>query len=880
MNGFILIFYSYALFIISSQISGLGTEEAELFYVTASKSLNEYLDHEVNPCDNFYKFSCGKWIKTQQNIYGSREGIIVDNSLINFNKFIDEFREGKLNDQSKAINNIYNLRRRCNELPEAEIAKCRTRITRNIRTRSMESGAFKKSEDMAARIKEEFKLLIDEKKDIFDEETRNNFLFKLDKMKFKMESPYHNPSYLRFMESCYENVTREFDSKPIHYVLDYSRNLEKNLLKNADITPFCRKQLLRTDEFINYYVYANAQYNMIKNSFSINLDCLNEPSFSVYYPMSLNYGYLGFTIGHEITHAFDNERYNLTINSDNKNKFNVTQMSVKNLEEKVKCFVEQYGMQKESVTNININGILTLNENIADNGGLKLTHRAYMKWLQSNGGKDLRVPGFEKFTNEQLFFISYGRTFCEYKSENMLENQIKTGKHTPAEIRTNVALSNYKPFSDAFNCPVYSKMNPKDAHNFRKDNLWVLEKINLEKLYKETASRSLSEYLNFSVNPCNNFYKFSCGKWIKTQQRIYRSGSDTIFSIHKINFYKLVDGNIFVVLLHLLSEFKKRKLNGESKVVNTIYNLQKECEKLSESRIVDCQLEILNYGKYALSSIHIKRSKLKSEKNGDYDIIEDMIVRIKEEFRLLIDEKKDIFDEETRNYFKFKLNKIKFKRMFGKPNFFNITSMENCYENIRINYNDHIANFLRNIKYYKALSVKDGDDFKSCRGKIFQPDMLMYCSDALNEPSFSLYYPMSLNYGHLGFTIAHEMTHAFDSGNYNRTLKDNNKNKLNITQMSIKNFEKKIDCFVKQYGMQKESITNKNVNGFNTLAENIADNGGVKLAHRAYMKWLQSNGGKDIRVPGFEKFTKEQLFFISSGRSYCEFRSKQIWKKK
>uniref|UniRef100_A0A0N5BTY3 Peptidase_M13 domain-containing protein n=1 Tax=Strongyloides papillosus TaxID=174720 RepID=A0A0N5BTY3_STREA len=135
-------------------------------------------------------------------------------------------------------------------------------------------------------------------------------------------------------------------------------------------------------------------------------------------------------------------------------------MSIKNFEEKSNYFVKQYGMQKDSITNKN--GSLTLSEHIPDNGGLKIAHRAYMKYLQSNDGKDLVVPGFEDITNEQLFFISFGRIFCEHITKEKLEELIKTDEHALGETRTKVALSNYKPFSDAFKCKLNSKMNPEN----------------------------------------------------------------------------------------------------------------------------------------------------------------------------------------------------------------------------------------------------------------------------------------------------------------------------------------------------------------------------------------------------------------------------------
>uniref|UniRef100_A0A0N5B502 Peptidase_M13 domain-containing protein n=1 Tax=Strongyloides papillosus TaxID=174720 RepID=A0A0N5B502_STREA len=496
MNAFILVLYTYVLFVVSRGDSnnliihtyGIGKQiiSEKLYSETASSSLHEYVDHDVNPCDNFYKFACGKWIRTQEKKYEYHTNFSIRDGNVNFDKVVLEFQQGKYKNESKIFNNLYNLHRKCNHLPSAEIFECRTEILnfgayalssifiRKNKIKSEENGDYIYVEDMIKRIKKEFRLLIDEKKHIFDEETRNNFLYKLDKMKFKRNFDEYDLSNTKEMEYCYKKFKMFFeDDFSIKLVLKNIRSIKGSLDRKNDTLDSCFGKIFNPLLLLGKYVYANAWYRKTKNFFTFNSDVLNEPSFSAYYPMSLNYGYFGATISHEITHAFDNGNYNRTLEGDNRNNFNVTQMSVKNFEEKIKCFIEQYGMQKDSITNININGLQTLPENIADNGGLKLAHRAYMKWLQSNGGKDIEVPGFEKFTKEQLFFISYGRKKCEYTSKDMLEKKIKTTRYPPPEIRTNVALSNYKPFSDAFNCPVNSKMNPED-----KCELWKIQNQN------------------------------------------------------------------------------------------------------------------------------------------------------------------------------------------------------------------------------------------------------------------------------------------------------------------------------------------------------------------------------------------------------------------
>uniref|UniRef100_A0A0N5BPY5 Peptidase_M13 domain-containing protein n=1 Tax=Strongyloides papillosus TaxID=174720 RepID=A0A0N5BPY5_STREA len=169
------------------------------------------------------------------------------------------------------------------------------------------------------------------------------------------------------------------------------------------------------------YVYSDSWYDPYENYFSVNSNYLSEPSYSKNFPLSLNYGYLGSTISHEILYAFDSKNFKLILEADNKNYFNVTQVSIEKYKEKSNCFVNQYDMQKESITNRNINGSLTLNENIADNGGHKLVHTANMKYLNTTHDKYEGISIFEKFTEEQLFFISVGRSFYEYTSKDNLE---------------------------------------------------------------------------------------------------------------------------------------------------------------------------------------------------------------------------------------------------------------------------------------------------------------------------------------------------------------------------------------------------------------------------------------------------------------------------
>uniref|UniRef100_A0A0N5B503 Peptidase_M13 domain-containing protein n=1 Tax=Strongyloides papillosus TaxID=174720 RepID=A0A0N5B503_STREA len=487
MNVFILILYTYGLFSAShgsividlDKDSPSGKKVVELEPLNTrleAQNLYEYLDPSVDPCDNFYLFSCGKWIRTQKKIYGDNDNSSIRDQHTNFNKF----RDGKYDKISEVARVLQKRRKECLKTIELDKNEClqviddfatyaiSTLFVTQNRKKSEKRYDFVFIEDMIKRIREEFRLLIDEKKHIFDEETRNNFLFKLGRIEYKKDFGESDIFNIEIMNDCYAK-------KGIHYFFPLSDLVneikhDKSLSdKNKDDLKSCRGKIFQVNSVMSEYVYRNAWYNIYDNYFSINSDAFNKPSFSIRFPNSLNYGFLGFKIAHEIMHAFDSNNYNRTLEGNNKNKFNVTQKSVKHFEEKSKCFIEQYGMQIESITDKYINGSLVLNESIADNGGLKLAYKAYMKWLQSNGGKDIEVPGFEKFTNEQLFFIGAGRSNCQHTGRYTTENQINSDTHPPGEIRTNVALSNYKPFSAAFNCPINSNMNPED-----KCELWKI----------------------------------------------------------------------------------------------------------------------------------------------------------------------------------------------------------------------------------------------------------------------------------------------------------------------------------------------------------------------------------------------------------------------
>uniref|UniRef100_A0A8D1PJ60 Membrane metalloendopeptidase like 1 n=1 Tax=Sus scrofa TaxID=9823 RepID=A0A8D1PJ60_PIG len=145
-------------------------------------------------------------------------------------------------------------------------------------------------------------------------------------------------------------------------------------------------------------------------------------------------------------------------------------------------------------------------------------------------------------------------------------------------------------------------------------------------------------------------------------------------------------------------------------------------------------------------------------------------------------------------------------------------------------------------------------------------NQIVFPAGILQPPFFSKEQPQALNFGGIGMVIGHEITHGFDDNGRNF---DKDGNMLDWwSNFSAQHFQEQSECMVHQYGNYSWDLADdQNVNGFSTLGENIADNGGVRQAYKAYLKWL-SEGGKDRQLPGLE-LTHEQLFFVNYAQVWC-----------
>ncbi|XP_062565122.1 endothelin-converting enzyme 1-like isoform X2 [Armigeres subalbatus] len=202
----------------------------------------------------------------------------------------------------------------------------------------------------------------------------------------------------------------------------------------------------------------------VVNAYNIfDRNAINIPVAIIQYPFyylgldALNYGALGEVLGHELTHGFDNAGRHYDKYGNEKRWW--SNHTLQEYDKRARCLEDQYSSYYVQEAKAFINGTLTLGENIADNGGLREAFRAYRAYVRRNGPEEV-LPGFDDFTHEQLLFISFGNQYCETVSPAVAKYLVED-EHSPSKFRVLGVLSNMPEFSEAFQCPAGSRMNPK-----------------------------------------------------------------------------------------------------------------------------------------------------------------------------------------------------------------------------------------------------------------------------------------------------------------------------------------------------------------------------------------------------------------------------------
>ncbi|KAK1772594.1 zincin [Phialemonium atrogriseum] len=199
---------------------------------------------------------------------------------------------------------------------------------------------------------------------------------------------------------------------------------------------------------------VNAYYNPAGNEIVFPAGIMQFPVFGSELPNYINYGAFGAVAGHELSHAFDNNGRHYDVHGNLTDWW--TEHTVEGFEARAECFVDEYSnftVAGPNGTTLHVKGRQTLGENIADAGGLSAAFNVWKKRQQ--GSPDLDLPGLDFFSQEQLFYISYGNFWCSKYSEQALTRTIYTDEHSPNFARIQgAAMLNSRGFREAFNCPV------------------------------------------------------------------------------------------------------------------------------------------------------------------------------------------------------------------------------------------------------------------------------------------------------------------------------------------------------------------------------------------------------------------------------------------
>ena len=189
---------------------------------------------------------------------------------------------------------------------------------------------------------------------------------------------------------------------------------------------------------------VNAYYDPQMNDINFPAGVLQPPLYDAKSDDAPNYGDTGGTIGHELTHAFDDEGRQFDAKGNLRDWWAAG--DAKRFEERSQCIVDQYAGYTV-VDDIHINSKLTLGEDIADLGGLILAHMAWM--VQTAGASPADRDGL---TPEQRFFVGYAQWSCENDRPEVMRLRAKTDPHSPAQYRVNGLVVNMPEFRRTFSC--------------------------------------------------------------------------------------------------------------------------------------------------------------------------------------------------------------------------------------------------------------------------------------------------------------------------------------------------------------------------------------------------------------------------------------------
>jgi len=206
---------------------------------------------------------------------------------------------------------------------------------------------------------------------------------------------------------------------------------------------------------------VNAYYDTSMNDINFPAGILQPPFFDFTADPAVNFGGIGVVIGHEMTHGFDDQGSKY----DGKGDLREWQTAAdrKAFTERTDCEADEYsGFEAapahDDVAAQKLNGKLTLGENTADNGGLRIAYLALLDTLASEGKSiDEKIDGY---TEAQRYFLGFAQVWCQNQTEQSARQSALTDPHSPGRWRVNGTVQNFDEFGKAFGCTKGQPMYP------------------------------------------------------------------------------------------------------------------------------------------------------------------------------------------------------------------------------------------------------------------------------------------------------------------------------------------------------------------------------------------------------------------------------------
>jgi endothelin-converting enzyme/putative endopeptidase len=200
---------------------------------------------------------------------------------------------------------------------------------------------------------------------------------------------------------------------------------------------------------------VNAYYSPLNNDINFPAGILQPPFFDNAIDDAVNFGAIGAVIGHELTHGFDDQGRKFDADGNLRDWW--TEADAAEFEKRAACVAEQYGGYV-AVADVKLNGRLTLGENVADNGGVRIALMALVDGLGDAAARPL-----DGRTPVQRFFLGYGQIWCHNRTDEVARMLAQTDPHAPGRYRVNGVVSNMPEFAAAFGCKAGQPMARENA---------------------------------------------------------------------------------------------------------------------------------------------------------------------------------------------------------------------------------------------------------------------------------------------------------------------------------------------------------------------------------------------------------------------------------